>query len=494
VIGWLALAWFGVAQAEDPPAAPMPAPSKAPVVELPSGSIMVGSTDVVSEEITIYGDSFARWDDTRWLVKTEVGLPFTVELGSMSEDQLNVQFRTRLFQVRAVLHCNKAYKLSKVDYEVDCVIEDVAMNAVRYDPSAQEQAIIDRANAEKLAKERRVRTNARRIARGEEPLEEPVVERVEYPEGPPIVMPPLGDRQLLPFEDLSVSAQNRLQIPLKVEIAYSECKAQLDVEADGHVSLAKVQGCPEVLYPEAEKSLLKWKFEPPGKPVRTEMVARFRDQRADLVLASVKTNLMGKRLQLQVGANGKVNNIDLEGMNKRIRKLSQMSETLRQVMSRLIYAYDLKLRPYGDLTEGSWTEYNPYLMTLPTPEGIQSMGSSMLVHQLNKYKGHMVLQTVGRGMLAYGDENPNYFDTKLTGVAIFDPDKGFLLERVWAMVGQPTASSSIAFGTKGKPYWNAGRLMMLGPKQTVDLGYTGELAPPGDTRPGLGPWVPLEPQ
>jgi hypothetical protein len=77
------------------------------------------------EEVIVYGDLFARWDGTRWLVQTEMSLPYPLLLASDENDQ----FRTNAFQTRAVLACEKDWKLTKKRFEVLCTIEDFAMQA-----------------------------------------------------------------------------------------------------------------------------------------------------------------------------------------------------------------------------------------------------------------------------------------------------------------------------------------------------------------------------
>ena len=81
--------------------------------------------DDVAEEIVVWGDLFARWDDTRWLVKTEVGMPFELVFAA----DMNKELQVREFQVAAVLHCSKDWKLSGKKYEVGCALEDVAVQA-----------------------------------------------------------------------------------------------------------------------------------------------------------------------------------------------------------------------------------------------------------------------------------------------------------------------------------------------------------------------------
>ena len=81
------------------------------------------STDPEPEEIIVYGDDFARWDDTRWLVQAELIVPEGIEL---VQDN-NQSFTTYMFQIRSVLKCSKDRRLNKKKWEVDCVFEDVGL-------------------------------------------------------------------------------------------------------------------------------------------------------------------------------------------------------------------------------------------------------------------------------------------------------------------------------------------------------------------------------
>lgn len=81
--------------------------------------------DDISEEIIIYGDDFARWDDTRWLVQSELILP----LGARFASDRNRAFTSYAFQIRTVIGCSKDAKLSKRKWEVSCEIEDIGILA-----------------------------------------------------------------------------------------------------------------------------------------------------------------------------------------------------------------------------------------------------------------------------------------------------------------------------------------------------------------------------
>lgn len=84
--------------------------------------------DPAAEEIIIYADDFARWENTRWLVTTELLLPLGTPFGA----EKNESFVSYAFQVRAVVACDKEGKLSKNKMEVACKIEDIGMLVTTY--------------------------------------------------------------------------------------------------------------------------------------------------------------------------------------------------------------------------------------------------------------------------------------------------------------------------------------------------------------------------
>lgn len=92
---------------------------------LPWSMAQAAPEDEFAEEIIVYGDEFARWDDTRWLVQSELLLP----LGIVFAADENVSFRSPALQVRAVIACDKDGKLSRRKWEVSCAIEDIGILA-----------------------------------------------------------------------------------------------------------------------------------------------------------------------------------------------------------------------------------------------------------------------------------------------------------------------------------------------------------------------------
>ncbi len=301
--------------------------------------------DDAPDEIVVWGDLFARWDETRWSIATELGVPLPM---LFTRDQ-NLEFQTMGFQVRAVVGCSKEWKLGRKRYEVDCAIEDIAIQA-------------------------------------------------------------------------SI-AQDRIR--------------EKDIE------------------------------------------------RAQLVLDEIDAKLTGAAIQLKVADDGRVTGIDLEGVTKTNRRESEMHETLRQVLSRLVVGFNLKLRKWNQLHEGKWTEYNSSVLHLPALGGMSPNGSNMLVHYLNKYRGHLLVQSIGKGVSSLNGIN---YTTELIGVSIFDGEDGFMTERVWAVDGQSTASALF----QNQSYFHAGKITMLGERDRPDVGPTRPVSAPKNEWPGLPKWEPIE--
>jgi hypothetical protein len=77
------------------------------------------------ERIVVIADPFARWDGTRWFIKTEIGLPYELKFFA---DQ-NWEFWTSAFQIRTIVACDKDFKISKNRQQVHCTIEDFGIQA-----------------------------------------------------------------------------------------------------------------------------------------------------------------------------------------------------------------------------------------------------------------------------------------------------------------------------------------------------------------------------
>lgn len=434
------------------------------------GSVSFAQDDEVFEEVTVYGDLFARWDNTRWFITTEVALPYALTL----HREENLGFRTKMFQIRSVLSCSKEWRLNRRHYEVDCEIEDIGLRATSWDRWRSYQF--------------QNKKKAYKGIDGDAMLEELDVE-----------IPSTAGRVAADYEEL---------VPLRNPMPYYgaklrdlgvmdvECEVTLDVNLNGKVAKAYVTACPAPFQEATTERLESWKFKALEENVRTTLTIPFA-VKVKKILDEADKLLTGKQLQIQVSDDGQVQNVDIEGLEAHDRRTTRINETLRVLLARMMAGFDMKLRKWNNLSEGQWVEYNPELMAMPTPDFVASRGSSILIHQLNKYRGERVVQSVGRGTISFGDgAGENFFSTRFNGVSIYDGDEGYMTERVWSLFGTPTASSAMADGSAGAPYWHAGRIRILGDGEQVDVGPTEEVAMPGAPEAyletGLKEWVPME--
>ena len=423
------------------------------------------------EEITVYGDLFARWDNTRWSVKTEVAMPFPM---TFFKEQ-NKEFQTTLFQIGAVFACDKDWQMGRHKYEVNCEIEDFAIRAAQWRDQSSEKE-----DENRLA--RRRATNQAKKQLEEEGLQ----------------LPPLGDREEVDFSELEAKKAGKpiYPVPLrKMNFEDTECFVTLDVEADGSVSFVEVEECFEPFHEHTREKLLSWTFAPPGRPIRTTTTLEYtmRDIVKE-ILDELDGRITGKTLQLQVADDGRVVNFDLEGLEIHGSRGQSIANTLYLLIVRAMVGFDMKLRKFNNLNEGQWVEYNPQLMSMPTPDTVPTQGSSMLIHQLNIYRGERVVQSVGKGLVTYGqDAAANFFRVSFNGVSIYDVDEGYMTERVWSMFGTATASSAAATFGQPPPYWHAGRIRILEEGEQVDVGPTSHvLYPTDEPHPKIMSWIPLE--
>lgn len=241
------------------------------------------------------------------------------------------------------------------------------------------------------------------------------------------------------------------------------------------------------------------------------------------ILRELDEDLSDAKVRLYVTDSGKIENVDFEGFPATDRRQEIRRENIRQIIVRLMASFHLKLPEPSLLQDGQWVEYDSELFLLPTSlvmisgsrpiygeppvqPRLAGMSGSQLLHQLDTYKGMLVVQSVGEGVLsdtvvvgkcASGIctlvEEESYYAAKLNGVALYDPKTGIMTERVFAVHGGATASSSTAEAMVGGSYFHTGRIRQLDERAVVDVGPTGVAAPPGVAAVGGGlAWVPME--
>ena len=130
-----------------------------------------------------------------------------------------------------------------------------------------------------------------------------------------------------------------------------------------------------------------------------------------------------------------------------------------------------------------------------------NMGTALVVHQLDPYKGHLVVQSVGKGSVIMNngdgpDDMSRSYAMNMEGVSIYQKEGGFMTDRVWYVTGAPTGN----FWANSR-YFSAGRLEMLSEKQKVSVGPTRQVNLPKEMRPkgyqvveGLPDWISIEAQ
>lgn len=226
----------------------------------------------------------------------------------------------------------------------------------------------------------------------------------------------------------------------------------------------------------------------------------YAEKNVDPVLQEMDDRLTDSKIRLYVSDDGRITNIDIDGMPENNRRLMVIKEEARQLLSRLMAGFHMRLPNNNMLREGQWLEYDSNVFMLPGMDGTQR-GGSYLIHQLNPYKGHLVVQSVGKATVMEGDDTDinggsgtyNAFKVEYDGVAIYDKVSGIMTERVYALHGNATASSQLADGWGGTRYFHTGRVRMLEDDETPPtVRATGRVSPPEKPIADIPLWEPME--
>ena len=215
-----------------------------------------------------------------------------------------------------------------------------------------------------------------------------------------------------------------------------------------------------------------------------------------LVLAELDERLTGATLQIILRRDGQVRHVDLEGVDRSNRRISQNAETLRLLLLRAVSAFDLRLPQTVEDEAQGWAQFESLLMGTPHNRGTQGAGE--LVHRVRSTDGsQVVINTVGRGSVAPatdGGTGPaNVYMMDLETTSRFDRESGMLVRRTWAVIGTPTAGSAVNDGVRGVTYLQAGQLVYL-PEgvETPVLWPTREASVPGArAASAIEVWTPI---
>lgn len=333
-----------------------------------------------------------------------------------------------------------------------------------------------------------------------------------------------GSRWLVEIEETTPSP-----LELSAEENYSFRTRALQVQA--------VLACPKV-NPLGKNSEVECTFE----AVALRATPRSLDPNEALnphnpeVLTNMVARMVGTRLVFITSEDGRVTAVDLPDVEARNRRESESRETLRRLAFDMASSFHLK-RP-ADWQAG-WTEKNSLLLRAPTQPS--STGMSKTRHAVDVIDGATVVQSTGSGtftspyipweysyegkITTFGSSGTSSvprgglgpvgaantsvandgrpvgasvdpstptdytFSGTMSSVTVLDVATGLPMERVWATLGKPTASS--LGNMQGLSVYYAGRLRRLGPTEVATLGATEVVAPPGSTLEGIGVWVPL---
>lgn len=211
----------------------------------------------------------------------------------------------------------------------------------------------------------------------------------------------------------------------------------------------------------------------------------------DKVLQEMDDLASKAKIRLYVMDDGRVNNIDIEGISASLQREQIVRENIRQLYMRLMAGFNLKMPKQSQMFDNQWVEYGSTLFALP---GMRSQSGGYVVHQVNPYKGHLVVQSIGDALISDGvEDRPSFYSVHLDSVSIYRPEDGIMTERAYVVQGMTTASSALANGFSGGNYFHTGRVQMLGERERIDCGFTARvLAPNAPPEEGVPIWEPME--
>ncbi len=221
----------------------------------------------------------------------------------------------------------------------------------------------------------------------------------------------------------------------------------------------------------------------PGDDTRTQL---------GVIVEEMDAKLSGATAQLQMRRNGRILNVDLEGVTKSLERTAAIHETMRQVLARAIAGFDATLPPRGNASAGAWAQYSSLLLAMPTQYG--GAGGSETIHKIVALDPHRVtFETRGSGVLSPQAGGSNFFDTRLEGFTTFDLDDRGIVDREWTVLGKATVSSTMSEGfAYAPPYGQRGWLQRLAPGETAPpMAPSREIAAPGAGLSTLQSWSPL---
>lgn len=362
-------------------------------------------------EVVVTSDPFARWDDTRWRIDMQMGMPFPVVLYA----EFNRELQVVAVDLRAVIACDLGPRLSRKLQEVSCVVEDAALSAAPW--------------------------LLRVPAHGQEVLDE-TVSRLS---GQPFTLQVTADGRVT-----SVGLDDEPQSNRRVNILYENIRQLL------------------------KRAMVGFHLRSPERYVLgQEWIERNSE------LFSLPVFRYAPLFGVAIGGN-----TGTTGYSGLAPALSGLSTSIGR---------GINLAPFTPNPEDpSWLSaeerYSQGRNPIELLQGPAPLGRSTTVHRMDAYKGKLLVQSTGEGTIDIGDESSLVFTGALSATSVFSAADAVMTERVWTLQLMPTASSRFADGVAGWPYWQIGRLTMLGAEQQVELGVSELVSPPQSQRGQLAPW------
>ena len=202
------------------------------------------------------------------------------------------------------------------------------------------------------------------------------------------------------------------------------------------------------------------------------------------VLNDLDSKLTGATIQIEMTRDGRIRDVDLDGIPQRHRRMHEITETMRLVLSRSVAALDLQLPKNGDDEgAGRWRQKQTLVTAFPSDQG--TMGSVKSIHEVKSSGAEStVIMSTGKGVAGSGrtievagqEQVANMYEIQYAGESTFDRKNGSLLSREYQLRGTPTSSSENSGAWQGQPYLQYAKLIRLDNGEKPNVGESRPLA------------------
>lgn len=378
-------------------------------------------------EVVVVSNAFARWDDTRWYVRTQVQLPWSAALYAERNDE--VAFNA--YDLELVIHCQLADKLGKHAHDAICDVEDASLRLAAW---ASTHKAAEHVLTETVP---RIRDLKLRMRVWDDGRVGGVVLEGE---------PESYRRVNILYENL------RQMVNRAIAGFHADGPKAIRPGSEWVDNAHPLFDLPTFLINNSSSDSL-----PPVKAVTNDTTGP--------ISSSDKAGgaAGGGGLSADVTAPA-TDFLDASG------NVASDDATSR------ITANNAAL-PLG--------------VAGPTPVATPAVISSCTVaNVVALVQGHVILQSTGTGGATLGEDNiASSLRGDLNAVAVFSPENGYMGERVWAVTMAYTGSSGGLSSSTQSPYWTKGTLRQLDETEKPPLLASGYVAGPNQTSSTLPPWL-----